>query len=163
AARASLARLAAAGKTAEEAEASLARLDRKLARELYEALPGDERAAVDRDVTRQLSGALERMDAATAEKTTRARTRRAARGRARPAGAVAPVSRLLEVRIEKLAPTGEGIVRNDDGVGFVAGALPGELVATTQYEVKKRFWRGRLEAVLEASPDRVEGPHAGCA
>jgi len=73
------------------------------------------------------------------------------------------VSRLLEVRIEKLAPTGEGIVRNDDGVGFVAGALPGELVATTQYEVKKRFWRGRLEAVLEPSPARVDGPHAGCA
>ena len=73
------------------------------------------------------------------------------------------MSRLVEVRIEKLAPTGEGIVRNEGGVGFVAGALPGELVATTQYEVKKRFWRGRLEAVLEPSPDRLAGPHAGCA
>ncbi|HTR03758.1 MAG TPA: hypothetical protein VMN82_11220 [Thermoanaerobaculia bacterium] len=81
AARASLARLAAGGKTAEEAEASLARLDRKLARELYEALPEDERAAVDRDVTRQLGTALERMDAATADKTTRALTRRAVRER----------------------------------------------------------------------------------
>ncbi|MGE5414592.1 MAG: hypothetical protein ACM3NW_10475, partial [Syntrophomonadaceae bacterium] len=68
-----------------------------------------------------------------------------------------------EVRIEKLAPTGEGIVRGEDGVGFVDGALPGERVATTLYEMKKRFWRGRAEAVLEPSPDRVGGPHAGCA
>ena len=67
------------------------------------------------------------------------------------------------VRIEKLAPTGEGIARTTEGVGFVDGALPGELVATTLYEVRKRFWRGSLRAVLEPSPDRVAGPHAGCA
>jgi tRNA/tmRNA/rRNA uracil-C5-methylase (TrmA/RlmC/RlmD family) len=48
-------------------------------------------------------------------------------------------------------------------VGFVDGALPGELVATTLYEVRKRFWRGSLRAVIEPSPDRVDGPHAGCA
>ena len=68
-----------------------------------------------------------------------------------------------EVRVEKLAPTGEGVVRGKDGVGFVEGALRGELVATTVYEVRKRFWRGRVRAVLEPSPDRVGGPHAGCA
>ncbi|HKD19122.1 MAG TPA: hypothetical protein VKG23_14810 [Thermoanaerobaculia bacterium] len=68
-----------------------------------------------------------------------------------------------EVRVEKLAPTGEGVVRGNDGVGFVEGALPGELVATTVYEVRKRFWRGRVRAVLEPSPDRVGGPHTGCA
>jgi len=73
------------------------------------------------------------------------------------------VSAGREVRVEKLAPTGEGVVRGSDGVGFVEGALPGELVATTVYEVRKRFWRGRLRAVLEPSPDRVGGPHAGCA
>jgi 23S rRNA (uracil1939-C5)-methyltransferase len=73
------------------------------------------------------------------------------------------VSAGREVRVEKLAPTGEGVVRGKDGVGFVEGALPGELVATTVYEVRKRFWRGRVRAVLEPSPDRVGGPHAGCA
>jgi len=73
------------------------------------------------------------------------------------------VSAAREVRIEKLAPTGEGIVRGPDGVGFVDGALPGELVATTLYEVRKRFWRGSVRAVLEPSPDRVGGSHAGCA
>jgi tRNA/tmRNA/rRNA uracil-C5-methylase (TrmA/RlmC/RlmD family) len=67
------------------------------------------------------------------------------------------------VRIEKLAPTGEGIARTDAGVGFVEGALPGELVATNVYQVKKKFWRGRVAQVLEASPERVEGPHADCA
>ncbi len=67
------------------------------------------------------------------------------------------------MRIEKLAPTGEGIARTADGVGFVDGALPGELVATMVYQVKKRFWRGSLSAVREPSPDRVGGPHADCA
>jgi 23S rRNA (uracil1939-C5)-methyltransferase len=73
------------------------------------------------------------------------------------------VSAGREVRIEKLAPTGEGVVRGPEGVGFVEGALAGELVATTVYEVRKRFWRGRVRAVLEPSPDRVGGAHAGCA
>jgi tRNA/tmRNA/rRNA uracil-C5-methylase (TrmA/RlmC/RlmD family) len=67
------------------------------------------------------------------------------------------------VRIEKLAPTGEGIARGEGGVGFVDRALPGELVATIVYQVKKNFWRGSVAAVREPSPDRVDGPHAGCA
>ena len=78
-ARASLTRLAGSGRTGEEIEASLARLDRRLAKDLYEALPDVERAALDRDVERQLGGALSRMDAATAEKTTKTLRRRAVR------------------------------------------------------------------------------------
>ena len=66
------------------------------------------------------------------------------------------------VRIEKLAPTGEGIARTESGVGFVDGALPGELVATNVYQVKKNFWRGRVAAVREPSAQRVGGPHADC-
>ncbi len=81
AARGALSRLAASGKTAEEVEASLARLDRRLARSLYEALPEAERAGLDREVREQLSGAIERMDAAAAEKTTKALTRRSVRER----------------------------------------------------------------------------------
>jgi 23S rRNA (uracil1939-C5)-methyltransferase len=67
------------------------------------------------------------------------------------------------VRIEKLAPTGEGIARTEGGVGFVEGALPGELVATNVYQVKKKFWRGRVAGIHEPSPERVEGLHADCA
>ncbi len=67
------------------------------------------------------------------------------------------------VRIEKLAPTGEGIARTPEGVGFIDRALPGELVETTLYEVRKKFWRGSLRRVLEPSGDRVGGTHADCA
>jgi 23S rRNA (uracil1939-C5)-methyltransferase len=72
-------------------------------------------------------------------------------------------SEVRTLRIERLAPTGEGVVRGEAGVGFVERALPGELVATNVYQVKKSFWRGAVRAVLEPSPDRVSGPHAGCA
>lgn len=76
-----LSRLAASGKTAEEVEASLARLDRRLARSLYEALPETERAGLDREVRGQISGAIARMDEAAAEKTAKALTRRSVRER----------------------------------------------------------------------------------
>ena len=81
AALSALARLARSGKTAEEIEASLARLDRRLARSLHEALPEAERAGLDREVSAQLAGAIARMDAVTAEKTARALTRRSVRER----------------------------------------------------------------------------------
>jgi tRNA/tmRNA/rRNA uracil-C5-methylase (TrmA/RlmC/RlmD family) len=67
------------------------------------------------------------------------------------------------VAIEKLAPTGEGVARTSDGVGFVDRALPGEFVETNVYEVRKRFWRGAVRRVRLPSPDRVGGPHADCA
>jgi len=79
----SLARLKASGKTPEEIEASLARLDRRLARELAEALPGAERGEVDAEVAGLLTGAGGRMDPVTLEKTSRALTRRAVRDRLR--------------------------------------------------------------------------------
>jgi hypothetical protein len=78
---AALARLQSSARTAEEIEGSLARLDRKLAKELYAALPEQERSELDREVAAQLSGAAARMDPATLEKTTRALTRRSVRER----------------------------------------------------------------------------------
>jgi tRNA/tmRNA/rRNA uracil-C5-methylase (TrmA/RlmC/RlmD family) len=66
-------------------------------------------------------------------------------------------------RIERLAPTGEGVARDEDGVGFVERALPGELVETNVYQVRKSFWRGTVRAVREPSPSRVSGAHADCA
>ncbi len=80
-ARRSLAKLEASGKTPEEIEASLARLDRRLARELSEALPEAERGEIDAGVARLLAGAGGRMDPVTLEKTSRALTRRAVRER----------------------------------------------------------------------------------
>ena len=80
-ARRSLARLEISGKSPEEIEDSLARLDRRLAREIAEALPEPERRDLDAEVARLLAGAGDRMDAVTLEKTSRALTRRVIRER----------------------------------------------------------------------------------
>jgi hypothetical protein len=77
----SLARLAGSSKLPEEIESSLARLDRRLAGELYDAFPEPERAALDRQIDGLLAGAGERMDPATAEKTRKALARRTVRER----------------------------------------------------------------------------------
>ncbi|MGE5277792.1 MAG: class I SAM-dependent RNA methyltransferase [Acidobacteriota bacterium] len=71
---------------------------------------------------------------------------------------------IRRVTIETLAPTGEGVARTPEGVGFVAGALPGEDVDAEVAEVRKRFWKGRAVAIRSPSPDRISGGHAeGCA
>jgi len=77
----SLARLDPSRKKPEEIESSLARLDKRLAGELYAAFPEEERGALDRQVAKLLAGAGDRMDAATAERTKRALSRRAVRER----------------------------------------------------------------------------------
>lgn len=77
----SLARLEGSNRTAEDIEGSLARLDRRLAGQLYGTLSEAEREAVDEEVDRLLSGAGARMDPSAAEKTKRALTRRAVRER----------------------------------------------------------------------------------
>jgi tRNA/tmRNA/rRNA uracil-C5-methylase (TrmA/RlmC/RlmD family) len=68
------------------------------------------------------------------------------------------------VTIANLAPTGEGISRTSDGIGFVAGALPGEEVDAEILEVRRKFWKGRATEIRTFSPLRRTGPHAeGCA
>ncbi len=72
-------------------------------------------------------------------------------------------SPIRRVTIAGLAPTGEGVARSADGVGFVAGALPGEEVDAEVLEVRRRFWKGRAVAIRTASPERLSGGHAeGC-
>src|SRR5512135_3015552 len=71
---------------------------------------------------------------------------------------------LRRLRIGNLAPTGEGVSKASDGVGFVAGALPGEEVEAEVLEVRKKFWKGRAAVILTRSPLRRCGAHAeGCA
>lgn len=67
------------------------------------------------------------------------------------------------VRISRLAPTGEGISRGEHGVGFIAGALPGEEVEAEVAEIRRSFWRGRTVTVLAASRDRTLDPGQECA
>lgn len=69
----------------------------------------------------------------------------------------------LRATVEKLAPTGEGIVRTKEGVGLVSGALPGEDVEVEIVRVSRKIWRGRMVSVHVASVSRRTGEHAdGC-
>ena len=81
AARRGLSRLAATEKTSSEVEASLARLDKRLASSLLEALSEGEREEIESRVRTLLEKAEARMDPATLEKTQRALTRRSVRDR----------------------------------------------------------------------------------
>jgi 23S rRNA (uracil1939-C5)-methyltransferase len=71
---------------------------------------------------------------------------------------------LETVRIDRLGHRGDGIAETEGGPVFVARALPGERV-----EIERSGERGRLERVLEPSPDRIEaycpavGVCGGCA
>jgi 23S rRNA (uracil1939-C5)-methyltransferase len=70
--------------------------------------------------------------------------------------------KIRRVRIQKLAPTGEGVARGPDGVGFVRGALPGEEVDVEVLETRRSYWRGRALEVLYPSADRRPVPPGGC-
>lgn len=75
----SLDRLAGSRKTPGEVEASLARLDRRLSNDLFEALPAERRRRVESRVEDLLVKARVKMDRETEEKTRRALTRRTLR------------------------------------------------------------------------------------
>ncbi len=64
----------------------------------------------------------------------------------------------VDIRLERVAHGGFVVGRDDDKVIFVTGGLPGELVRVEITERTKRFDRGRVVAVLESSPGRVEPP-----
>ena len=72
----SLERLARSSKDPGEVEASLARLDRRLCNELFEALDDEARARIEKRVDDVLAKARVKMDRETEEKTRRALTRR---------------------------------------------------------------------------------------
>ncbi len=79
AARRAVARLKTSGKSAEEIETSLSRIDKKLAGALYAALPQEERARIAAGVAECLARVGVRMEREAAERTSRALTRRAVR------------------------------------------------------------------------------------
>src|ERR1700676_4429601 len=64
----------------------------------------------------------------------------------------------MEVKIEKLVYGGDGLAHYEGQTVFVPLVLPGELVSIAPAERKKKFVRGRLERVVEASPERVAAP-----
>jgi len=70
-------------------------------------------------------------------------------------GVAAPA---LAVRLESLVPGGEALGRSAGRVCFADGGIPGELVAVEVTHRRRTYVRGRVKAVLEASPDRVPPP-----
>ena len=64
----------------------------------------------------------------------------------------------MEVRIEKLVYGGDGLGHQDGQTVFVPLVLPGELVRIETVSRKKKFVRGRLGDVVEASPERIAAP-----
>ena len=77
---------------------------------------------------------------------------------------------VLEVRIDSLAAGGDGVARAPDGrVLFVPFTAPGDRVRVRLIETRARFARGRVDALLEPGPARVDpvcpafGSCGGCA
>ena len=68
-----------------------------------------------------------------------------------------------EVVIESLAQDGRGVAHRDGKAVFIHGALPGERVRFVYERVQRRFDEGRVQEVLEPSPNRVAPrcPHFG--
>lgn len=64
----------------------------------------------------------------------------------------------FEVRIEKLVYGGDGLGHHDKSTVFVPYVLGGELVRVTPMEERKKFIRGRIEQILEPSPERAAAP-----
>ena len=64
----------------------------------------------------------------------------------------------VEAGIESLAQDGRGVTHIDGKAVFVDGALPGETVRFVYTRQSRRHDEGRVDAVIDASPDRVT-PH----
>lgn len=65
--------------------------------------------------------------------------------------------RRLELRVERLTKSGDGVAQHEGRAVFIAGALPGELVRIEADEQGKVL-RGELLEVLERSPGRRAPP-----
>jgi len=64
----------------------------------------------------------------------------------------------LELTIEKLTYTGDGLARHDNQVIFVPQTAPGDRVEVEITELKKRFARAQLRRIIKPSPYRIEPP-----
>src|ERR1700691_4613009 len=67
----------------------------------------------------------------------------------------------MELKVEKLVYGGEGLSHDSGSTVFLPYVLPGETVAATPVETKKKFVRARLERIISPSPERIAArcPH----
>jgi 23S rRNA (uracil1939-C5)-methyltransferase len=64
----------------------------------------------------------------------------------------------VDLTIDRLAPTGEGVGRHDGRVMFVPLTAPGDRVRVEIERVYTRYARATVLEILEPGPDRVEPP-----
>jgi 23S rRNA (uracil1939-C5)-methyltransferase len=64
----------------------------------------------------------------------------------------------MELKIEKLVYGGDGLGHESGATVFVPYVLPGETVAATPVETKKKFVRASLDQVIAPSAERVAAP-----
>lgn len=64
----------------------------------------------------------------------------------------------MELKIDKLVYGGDGLGHSSGSTVFVPYVLPGESIAASPVETKKKFVRARLERVIEPSPERIAAP-----
>jgi len=62
----------------------------------------------------------------------------------------------VELTVEKISSDGSGIARTGEGVVFVSGALPGEVVEAEISERKRDFAFACTKRVIEANPRRIQ-------
>ncbi len=62
----------------------------------------------------------------------------------------------VEAQIESLSHEGRGVAHIGGKAVFISGALPGEKVTFIYTQQSRKHDEGKIEQVLEASPDRVE-------
>ena len=63
---------------------------------------------------------------------------------------------LINVVIEDMSTTGEGIGKTDGFTWFIKDAIIGDVVEAKVMKMKKTYGYARLINILESSPDRVE-------
>jgi len=66
--------------------------------------------------------------------------------------------KLLEGVVRDLTHDGRGVVRVEDKVYFVEGALPGEKIEFVRLRRHRKHEIGKLEAIIEPASDRVSAP-----
>jgi len=64
----------------------------------------------------------------------------------------------IELTLEDAASDGRTVARHEEKVVFVEGGVPGDRAEVFIFGKQKKFLVGRIEKLIEASPDRVDPP-----
>lgn len=66
----------------------------------------------------------------------------------------------IEIKIEKMSITGEGVARHNGAVVFVPWSAPGDLLKVKIDFAKKNYFRGQIIEILQPGPSRIVPPCA---